>query len=903
MWRVGEGVCKGCANPCDERGTTDILRMSVTSEAGEVVDASSQRVVRENGISREEVMRAIRQEPAWRALPLGEWAMRAAPGDIGVGALFAARLAGRGAGNLASGCMGEIRKRLKNAVEGGGRGIASGGMMGAGQFAAVDQELAKAQEAFLRGTQAPCATREVREAIARRLEKIEGGGQNGVGSVGEQVREFAGACEWYVSEDGSAFGVQGDGVIWGLESDVQAGKEAVEGMLSEFQARGGAGFLRPILIAGLHNPSLLMAALSLYTNGYNGYMPRIYVFEPDVKMVATALAHEGMDAAVGDARVCWAVGEDAQTQLRELFYEHRYRALPECAYQQPRIVGGVGVGVGACCSAILEQAQEAQAREMQSMQQKIERAYAEERRSWEAARKEAWEGARVLVLTSRYTTFLKHSAHDLAEALSRQGARVKVLMEPDDFSLHTTGAYLNAICEHEPDVVFTINYPRSFWGGMIPKNVPLVCWVQDAMPHLFDCAAGAGQGERDVVVGHLYPELFEKFGFSQERAVAAAVVADEVKFHATAVDRGALEKYACDVALVSHHSETPEAMHQRLVASAKVAPAIASVMERVYGKLNEVVEQAARVAPVRAVERVILDSMREVTGGDGEEKSRILLLRTYAMPLADRMLRHQTLGWLDEMMVRRGWTMKLYGKGWENHPTLHKYAAGELDHGEALAGAYQGAKVHLHVSLHSLVHQRVLECYLSGGMCLVRWHRDALAGLKTTAHLALSRCEPDARMLRKYDATGNGVEVEKEHVGYLISKHEAARVLARQYAALGQPVDEEMLWIPSTRLANLAAMGPRVNTQTDIGGLLGEDFESGVFRNSGELEAKIHRVLTQGYEDPQGRLAQIQRVRDRVIQGYTFGALLERVHRVLCAGHGTGVDVGVDGLVNSGRGQ
>jgi len=760
--------------------------------------------------------------------------------------------------------------------------------MDAAQAGAVDQELAKAQEAFARGIQARCATSEVQDAIARRIEKFRGG----MSLPSGEVLGFARSCQWFVCEDGSALGAHDDGLIWGLEADVSAAREATQGMTAGSTA---GSFVKPIMIAGLHNPWLLIEAYRATSKSNNGYLPRIYVYEPDLKVVAMALAQEGMEEVAGQSRVCWAVGPQAQEQLKAFFQAHARWALPECVYAQPRVMASGDVG--AWCAGILEQGKQAQCKEVQCKRELIEKSQQKHESNWLKRGGESWDGVRVLVLTSRYTTFLKHSASDLAESLTRLGASVKILMEPDFHSLLSAGAYLDVIHEHAPEVVFTINYPRSHLADIVPKDVPLVCWVQDAMPHLFAASAGAGQGAKDLVIGHLYPELFERFGYSQNRVVSAAVVADEVKFHATAVKSGERAKYECDIALVSHHSETPEAMHNRMVASARVAPAITRVMERIYIKMNDVVAAAARVPAVKAVEGVILTSMREVLGDDGEAATRLLLLRTYAMPMADRILRHQTLEWVDEMAVRRGWRVKLYGKGWEQHPTMQRYAAGELEHGESLRAAYQGAKAHLHLSLHSLVHQRLLECYLSGGVCLVRWHRDALAGLKTTAYLELRKVTPDARKMAELGVVGSGggaslerakyehaqyKHAQYEHFGYLISKHEAAGVLARQYAALGQPIEGDTLWIPSVKMANLVAMGPRVNTQTDLGEVLGEDFGQGVFRNQAELEARVDRVITQALEDPLGREAHIERVRKRITSGYTYGVLLERVLHAMC---------------------
>ena len=40
------------------------------------------------------------------------------------------------------------------------------------------------------------------------------------------------------------------------------------------------------------------------------------------------------------------------------------------------------------------------------------------------------------------------------------------------------------------------------------------------------------------------------------------MVASEHKFHAAPITSAQRERFACDLAFVSHHSQTPEAMHR-----------------------------------------------------------------------------------------------------------------------------------------------------------------------------------------------------------------------------------------------------------------------------------------------------------------------------------------------------
>ena len=116
----------------------------------------------------------------------------------------------------------------------------------------------------------------------------------------------------------------------------------------------------------------------------------------------------------------------------------------------------------------------------------------------------------------------------------------------------------------------------------------------------------------------------------------------------------------------------------------------------------------------------------EESGFAPESDERHRLLRHYALPLADRVLRHSSLRWAAEACRRRGWRMRIYGNGWESHPELAEFARGDVPHGEELRACYRSAAAHLHASANTLVHQRVLECALSGGLPLCRLTHNAV---------------------------------------------------------------------------------------------------------------------------------------------------------------------------------
>src|SRR5262249_16387321 len=121
---------------------------------------------------------------------------------------------------------------------------------------------------------------------------------------------------------------------------------------------------------------------------------------------------------------------------------------------------------------------------------------------------------------------------------------------------------------------------------------------------------------------------------------------------------------------------------------------------------------------------------------DAGTRARALVLRTYAFPMADRMLRHQTAAWAASLARERGWRLRLYGRGWDTAAAFEEFARPGIAHGEALRACYRAAAAHLHVSAHTLTHQRVMECALSGGLPLCRLLPDLLQPARVLAQWA-----------------------------------------------------------------------------------------------------------------------------------------------------------------------
>lgn len=493
----------------------------------------------------------------------------------------------------------------------------------------------------------------------------------------------------------------------------------------------------PWFLLELHRRTAPAGGSSGRSGFIDAFSPCLFVLQADPQEMLDGLAQADLREVLSDARVRVLAGPDAGERFGELLRErldfHITGAFIPLSGLRTRLAPSPG--------RILEEAEAAQLREHERLAARVRATYEARDRAWWAARYEralAGRSApgdagapcadgplRVLVLSCRYTTYIRHAAEDLAEAFAAAGCRTRVLLEPDAQARFSSVSYLRALDGFEPDLIVLANYTRATLGPWLPRSLPFVCWLQDAMPHQFDARAGAAQGEMDFLVGHVHAELHERFGYPRERSLQFPVVAGSRKFHAGAVDPELARRFECEIALVSHHSETPEAMHERLVREGGTSPQVARLLEALRPRVEEAVGLACVHGPLNLLRHYALLTARDVLGAEPDAKLLTTLYRHYALPLADRILRHEAVAWAARIAERRGWRLHLYGRGWEHHPRFAPHARGPVEHGEALRACYRSAAAHLHVSVNTLVHQRVLECALSGGLPLARLTSDA----------------------------------------------------------------------------------------------------------------------------------------------------------------------------------
>lgn len=795
-------------------------------------------------LTREQLLAAVRDDPSHAvALGAGQAALASHPDDQLLRFLVAARLARMGLRTLAADTLAMLPP--------------------GGPLAAQCRELEHAA-AGLPDDLVPVDT--FLPAVQRAFDLLVRMGAGLPDDAFTAFERHARAGRWFRTLDGSLLREHA-GRLEGFERSNASLRDACARLIDPARE-----YTRPVALAGRCVAVTASFALEATDRAHLGYTPRVHVVEPDAVRLGEGLAelaatrHAALDDLIASERVEWHVGEGALESLAEDLAARIDTILPD------RVLAAQGSDprTPRAVAHALEVAHAAQSQRLERLHAGVRELYHDRSPEWWsrrfADRLAHGRPLNVLVITSRFTTYVRHAAADLAAALRRAGHHAEVLMEPDLHSNLAACAHLEAFRRHEPDLVVCANHPRTSLGDACPANVPYVCWIQDAMPHLFDAGVGERSTGLDFLVGHLFNDLFDRHRFPVARAMPFPVVADSIKFHDGPPTAQELESRTCDVALVSHHGETPDALHRRLVASARAnSPAFADVLERLLDPVVAAVA-AAKTTPLHSAVAKACDQVLKDAGID-DPRASSMAYRGYAMPMADRLLRHQVVGWAADICERHGLRFRLYGKGWDDHPDRSHLAAGELEHGEDLRAAYRCARLHLHVAAGALLHQRVIECFLSRGCCLVLHHRDALAGLKTAAQLELLDVPPDH------------VDDQRGWVGHSAAAFPRVATLDAAMQARGTPLPDAILWTSRERLASLRRLEPILRLQVGLEAL-GPASNEIVFTDRESLERSILSLT----RDDARRERIIDAVRDVARRRFTHDTLAGRVIDLVASG-------------------
>lgn len=608
-------------------------------------------------------------------------------------------------------------------------------------------------------------------------------------------------------------------------------------------------FQPPYLVTHDHHGLLFLKVFAATERMFLTYSPRIYVVEPDAATLGLALWLAEDISPWCHERVTISAGPQADQELRNHLLSHQDRQTPDYCVKMP-------FASEEAVRPILEALRDATVGNNEVALGCAERLRAHygglgadhwARRFVEADQKPL----RILGLTSRFTTVLQYSMRDLRKAFERLGHTFETLIEPTDYDQPTAADWGRRIEAFRPDLIVVIDHQRTEYAQVIPPDVPYVCWVQDYLPHLTTEAAGRSMGPLDFYVAPDPDELARFYAYPRGRGLCRTLATNDRLYRAAPLPDEALQRHRCDFSFVSNHSTTPEAFHRKYLESYRHDPAAVQFIDALFDRMRRTAADDSAGTGFVTAGRLIGQTQAALGIAPGSVELRSHLCRTYIHPLSELFFRQSALEWVADYCDRTGRTLRLYGRGWEDHPRLAPYARGVIENGEPLRAIYQATTVNLQIIGSGAIHQRLLDGVAAGGFFLIR-------------RASIDRVHEDcARLLAMVEELG--IEAGRD---YPCEDHpKLAQTVEALTVILGaRPPSSAVTLSPEDLQTVRQALdaGPR-----RFAAAVFADYEQVSFGSRGEFEAAADRYLN----DPEARRRVAAAMRNVVVSRYSYDAL------------------------------
>ncbi len=480
--------------------------------------------------------------------------------------------------------------------------------------------------------------------------------------------------------------------------------------------------LGPPVIVGVRVGALISRLHKDTHHWFLNYSHPLYIVEADFGRFAAWLHAADLSELLSEERVYVLIGPACAGDLRRLLTEEPDLPVPTTVVSQQTDRSLVEQITQTAESVLAERN-----KELADLLKEIETRYRDRDLAYWAKRVQ--RPGRVLGVTSRFTTMLQYSMRDSLEALEDCGYESHLIIEKKDHHQSSCAKTCREILEFDPDLLIFIDHLRYEYP-YLPKNIPMLTWIQDPMDNLLCRRAGESIGPLDFVCGYYLDRCTKQFGYPADRFLPTHIPVSTRLFHDRELRAETMAEYGCDISFVSHASIPIE----RFYASAlpTYAGSYRPMLERLYERAATLDESSEHGQPVAAAFDLVRSVAAEV--GLALEESQVQFVAiNFVYRLFDWGRRQETLEWVGDWAKRTGRVFKIYGRGWENHPTLSQFACGVIEHGEPLRRAYRASRLALQLIASGFRHQRSYELLAAGTLPLSRYCRADFASPRAVA--------------------------------------------------------------------------------------------------------------------------------------------------------------------------
>jgi hypothetical protein len=409
---------------------------------------------------------------------------------------------------------------------------------------------------------------------------------------------------------------------------------------------------------------------------------------------------------LADQRVRFFFGDDCAGQFEQSLHEDSLCPWPKLSVTIDTTIWPAGVSL----ETVIARARERQSNDLVALLNEIHLDPNKPTPQSLASRFNSGQPLRIMGLTSRYTTFLQYSMRDWLAGLSRLGHHTQLLIEEHDHQNANNLVIARACHQFKPDLIIAIDHARPTLFGVL-DDIPVVMWVQDRLPHIYDAKTGAAQGPLDYVIGYSRQELTQRFNYPAARFMPAMVGVNDQRFVPRELTQSEKDRYGCDVSFVSHASTPAEKIIQHEIDQQQM-PQAKALLDYIFQQVRAIYEAGGFVSNGHVLSRMVDDALAKWNLRANREP----LMDLFIHKVNNALFRHQAIRWA----AASGANLHLYGNGWDKHPEFARFARGPADNQDQLPIIYQASAINLQVTPFGAVHQRLLDGLVAGGFFLLR---------------------------------------------------------------------------------------------------------------------------------------------------------------------------------------
>ncbi|MFQ5491636.1 MAG: hypothetical protein ACE5GE_13040, partial [Phycisphaerae bacterium] len=454
-------------------------------------------------------------------------------------------------------------------------------------------------------------------------------------------------------------------------------------------------------------------------NTFLQFSTALYLVEPDPALMAVVLHLHDWTRILADPRVKVFVGPDCTQRFEKLLHESLDWPAPVHAFCLSRHRPAPQPSAYEAATSIQRYRTSIAVQGMTDLQ---DRYAGRDARYWAKRFAEALDGTgpplRILGPVSTHTTFLKYSMRDAQAAVERLGHTFRIVTESTLHEKISVTTYHRIMAEFEPDLLFLLDHLRPAFAGIIPDNLPMMTFDQDNLPGSFAKDKVEAMSCLDTVVGMPHCETQALYKCDPRQFLACQIPTDPGQWESQDLTSEEVQRYTCDISYVSHASQTAAGFHQSQLPQIQ-DPNVLRLLDAIYPLAVDAV-QAGQPVDGRFMRHLLAQGEQQVGMQVRDDAVRNHLLGWYIWRLCDRVFRHQALEWAAEWARQRGRSLRIYGNGWDQHPTLAEFAAGPADNGRELTCIYRASKINLQLMPAGFIHQRALDGLSAGGFFLTR---------------------------------------------------------------------------------------------------------------------------------------------------------------------------------------